>query len=355
LKTHRSKDWVIWGEVMVTGAYDEIGIAKHPVFGGYPYFYGNNEKSFRYYVGHYEDKVVDEAGYDRTQNASLNPASRADTNAPKNMSPLNDGAVNLPPAFNPQITSQRFQSRKGGVRLSDVGLPYVSNGTTGSAQATADSWFEAGAGEKSQTAQPAVATYQTRYQAIMAGDVYSFDRPLNSSRKFPPHFNDHLFIFDWEQNVADAAKVSDLGDRIVVDTVLNVKALLGLGNISKIIDGTFTPAGTLFLSSELGTIYHVEYTGSCVEIGPTFTRPEPANPWASRFAMRARGIEVFRKGTYSLSLHDSRGRFLEGLDITRTGFHDYSTLFLRMKAGEVYFVRASFDSIPGPVRRIISL
>lgn len=355
LKTHRAKDWLIWGEVMVTGAYDEIGIVKHPVFGGYPYYYGNNEKTFRYYVGHYNDQVVDESGYDRTQNASLNPASRADTNAPRNMSPLNDGAVNLPPAFNPQITSQRYQSRNGGVRLSDVGLPYVQNGTPGSAQATADSWFETSAGEKSQTAQPPVTTNLTRYQTIMAGDVYSFDRPLGNARKFPPHFNDHLFIFDWEQNVADAAKVSDLGDRIVVDTVFNVKSLLGLGNISKIIDGSFTPSGTLFVSSESGTIYHVEYTGSCVEIGPTFTRPESANPWPSRFAMRARGIEVFRKGTYSLSLHDSRGRFLEGLDITRAGFQDYSSLFRKMKAGEVYFVRASFDSKRGPVRRIVAL
>jgi hypothetical protein len=351
LKTHRSKDWLAWGEVMVTGAYDEISIVKNPAFGGYPYFYGNNEKTFRYYIGHYDDKVVDESGYDRTQNASLNPASRADTNAPKNLSPLNDGAVNLPPAHNPQITSQRYQSRKGGVRLADVGLPYVSNGTPGSAQATADSWFEASAGEKSQTALPPVTSNLTRYQAIMAGDFYSFNRPLNDTKKFPPHFNDHLFIFDWEQNVADVAKVSDIGDRLVVDTVFSVKALLGLGSISKIIDGTFTPSGTLLVSSELGTIYRVEYAGSCVDIGPVSTRPESAASRDGRFALLPRGIEARDQGLIRISLHDVHGRFLEGREIRSAGYYEYARLFGRIATGSRYFVRASLASENGTLVR----
>lgn len=237
------------------------------------------------------------------------------------------------------------------MRLADVGLPYVSNGTPGSAQATADSWYETSAGEKAQTAQPPVATNLTRCQTIMAGDVYAFNRPLANARKFPPHLDDHLFIFDWEQNVADAAKVSDVGDRLVVDTVINVKSLLGLGTVSKVIDGTFTPAGTLMVSSELGTVYHVEYTGSCVQIGPTSARPEAVER-DPRFALRARGMEVYRDGYYTLSLHDGKGRFLQGREVTRPGYHSYSRLFPGVRPGQVYLLRATYASHSGKVTKV---
>lgn len=127
-----------------------------------------------------------------------------------------------------------------------------------------------------------------------------------------------------------------------------------MGTISKIIDGTFTPAGSLLLSSELGTVYKVEYAGPCVEIGPVSARPQAKAQAPAPFELRARGIEVRGEGLLRVSLHDGRGRFLEGREILRAGYHEYARLFRSLVPGERYFVRGSYSTDAGSVVRTAS-
>lgn len=71
---HPTKQWLTWGDVNPPATADEINLFKNPVFGGMPYFYGNNT------VVNYP-------------NNTKNP------NAPTNNSPMNSGVVELPPAM----------------------------------------------------------------------------------------------------------------------------------------------------------------------------------------------------------------------------------------------------------------
>lgn len=71
---HPTRKWLTWGEVNPGGGGDEINLFANPVFGGMPYFYGNQT-------------VISYPG---------TPKSAA---APTNTSPMNSGVTELPPAM----------------------------------------------------------------------------------------------------------------------------------------------------------------------------------------------------------------------------------------------------------------
>lgn len=71
---HPTRQWLTWGEVNPGNGGDEINLFAHPVFGGMPYFYGNNT-------------------------AIPYPGAAKSASAPVNTSPLNDGVRELPPAM----------------------------------------------------------------------------------------------------------------------------------------------------------------------------------------------------------------------------------------------------------------
>ncbi len=340
LKIHPTKDWLIWGEVAVLGMYDEIGIVKHPIFGGFPYYYGDNEFTFKYW-GDRTDVLSTDPGftYDRGANGTLHPATRVDTNAPQNHSVFNEGVVNLPPTFHPQITSKRYQSSKGPVSFAEVGLKYL---VIGKGQRVEDStWFETSLGETRDIALPPVRYDLSHYRSITAGDIYAFNLRLNNPNKFPPHFGEHLFVFDWRLNVVDVAKVSEVGERIVVDTMINIKKiLLDTIKINRVIDGTFTPDGTLLLSEEGGKIHHIKYVGNCVKIDltPISKASHQAN-FTSQFEFTHNGVKVLEAGEYSLGLYNTYGKLVMKTQLKTQGFHAYSDLFKKVKQSNIYYLR----------------
>lgn len=71
---HPTRQWLTWGEVNPPNNADEINLFANPVFGGMPYFYGNNT-------------VV---SY---------PGTAKSAEAPTNTSPMNSGVAELPPAM----------------------------------------------------------------------------------------------------------------------------------------------------------------------------------------------------------------------------------------------------------------
>jgi cytochrome c len=104
---HPTKRWLAWGSSNYGSALDEFNIVSHPVFAGFPYFHGDNQR------------VCDNG---------KNP------DAPLNVSPLNSGVTDLPPA------TPGF-------------LNHLAN-------------------------------------IAIGGPIYAFDPSLDNDFKFPPHFDD---------------------------------------------------------------------------------------------------------------------------------------------------------------------
>jgi len=71
IAVHPTKRWLAWGSSNAGSTFDEFNIASHPIFGGFPYFHGDNI-------------------------AICNHGKIADK--PVNTSPLNSGVKDLPPA-----------------------------------------------------------------------------------------------------------------------------------------------------------------------------------------------------------------------------------------------------------------
>jgi cytochrome c len=74
IAVHPTRPLLTWGEVNPGGGNDEINLVSHPVFGGMPYFFGDNIR-----ISH--------------------PGGNKDPNAPTNTSNMNSGVTQLPPAM----------------------------------------------------------------------------------------------------------------------------------------------------------------------------------------------------------------------------------------------------------------
>lgn len=77
LAVHPTKRWLAWGTVNYESSRDEFNLVDHPVFSGFPYFHGDNERV---------------PGQLEMLGMLQDPA------APRNNSPLSGGVKELPPA-----------------------------------------------------------------------------------------------------------------------------------------------------------------------------------------------------------------------------------------------------------------
>jgi glucose/arabinose dehydrogenase len=95
ISVHPVKRWLVWGEVNFAGTNDELNLATHPTFAGFPYFHANNAP---------------------TGNHGMSP------DAPKNNSPFNSGVTDLPPAMPGTINNLVNVSISGPLYVFDPGL-----------------------------------------------------------------------------------------------------------------------------------------------------------------------------------------------------------------------------------------
>lgn len=134
------------GDGVGPNGYDEIHQARRAGNFGWPYFTGPNEAYRRY------DFATEQVG------------ERFDLNAPRNDSPNNTGARELPPPQPALIWYPSTESRE---------FPALGSGG----------------------------------RSAMAGPVYTFDPAVRNELKLPEHFDRTLFIHDWMRNWIMAVKL----------------------------------------------------------------------------------------------------------------------------------------------------
>jgi cytochrome c len=182
-------------------------------------------------------------------------------------------------------------------------------------------WGDATAGLMTlPAAQPALHAYSKA--CAITGPIYRYDGDLNSSIKFPPHFNRKWFITDFNPNDGSPITLITLSD----DGKTNVseEKVLSTVKIYKPLDFQQGPDGALYVNSYAGYrtssantgIVRIEYTGDC---RPPLPKLEPATSIGSNVAIRSgarvnvlqgavMSVQVFSAGEFSLQVLDLLGR-----------------------------------------------
>lgn len=200
--------WLFWGDVgpdaleastqRGPAGFDEFNLAKGAGNFGWPYF------------------VADNKPYRKYSFATKETGDAFDAARPVNDSPNNTGVRELPPAqpaliWYPPGPSSRFPEMGSGAR------------------------------------------------SAMAGPVYHFDAKLDSPRKFPPEFDNALFIFEWERGWIRTVRLTADG------RLEKIQPFLPEIKFKRPISMSFGPDGALYLI-EWGTAWYNNKDAQVVRI-----------------------------------------------------------------------------------------
>ncbi len=232
ITTHPTKNWVTWGDVNPGSNDDEWNIVNHPVFAGYPYFYGNQKRT----AGHNLDPLV-----------------------PRNTSSIHSGVVDLPPAM---------------------------------------------AGTISGTGR-----------VNMTGPIYVYDTRFKSAVRFPPHFNDQWFTFDWSTGQIFTHKLDlDNSTNPVVSSNEISNSLFRNITRTNPLEADFGPDGAFYMINYAGPgnggstnrteIIKIEYTGSCQ---PVLNVTEHALLKGLQIIFNTNSITVQEKEMHTLNFYGLNG------------------------------------------------
>ncbi len=297
IAVHPTRRWLAWGEVNYQSNNEEFNLFDKPVFAGFPYFHKNN---------------VATPG-NPPNNHPLSGVTQT-VASPKNLSPLNTGVIDLPPAQAPQI--------------------WTGNSVTAT------------------TIPVAVAR---------SGDIYVYDPALKGRGQFPPHIHNTWLLMNWSSGGTsptaylvriDSTTVTTTGTPFRVDN-----GLLGLtsapNNLRAPLQMSYGPDGALYILNYGGYynantnpgVIRVAYTGSCLPAtAVTATRPLSE----MRMVLSGARLQVFEEGRHEVTLIGADGREvfrasgeagaihdLNGVQGLRQGVH-----FLRVKTDRGVFARS---------------
>ena len=241
------KRWLVWGENGINrrSNHEEFNFTKVPGFFGFPYFAGN----------------------------PLEPDPDRATTCP-------DGSITCKAGYN--ISAWMGVDFKFGYtpeRIQNPDLP-VNN----------SKWHD---GLKFlPPAIPSIYTYEQN--SAMTGPIYRYDGDLNSSVKFPPHFNQMWFLLDFNRGgrLQQRGKRQDDGLTKVAKIDPQTSTITETHDVFKypthemygVLEGEFGPDGALYLIHYAGwfntwaltSISRIEYTGDCHP--PTPRLEEIENP-----------------------------------------------------------------------------
>jgi glucose/arabinose dehydrogenase len=171
------------------------------------------------------------------------------------------------------------------------------------------------------TLPPAIPAIHPYHESVvMNGPIYRYDGDLNSSVKFPPHFNRKWILTDFKADIGNpvvAVTVSDDGKKQTAeDTVLKKITL------HKPLQIKAGPDGALYVVNYDGYrtvgantgIVRIEYSGTCHPAEPKLEQPSqvadrPAKgPEAVITMAQGLSVEVSTEGAFTARVSDLLGR-----------------------------------------------
>ena len=136
-----------------------------------------------------------------------------------------------------------------------------------------------------KTLPPAVAPiYPYRKSCAITGPLYRYDGDLNSSIKFPPHFQRKWFVSDFngDNNKIKALTLDEDGKRVTGEEFIPGISMHGPLDIQQGPDGALyvNNYGGVWRASEANTgIVRIEYTGDCRPIASQAGNPHPPSAY----------------------------------------------------------------------------
>jgi cytochrome c len=211
------------------------------------------------------------------------------------------------------------------------------------------------------TLPPAVEPiYPYKRSCTITGPLYRYDGDLNSSVKFPPHFDQKWLITDCGLKGDDEVSlfkpvlgVDAKGEKIIDSSQILSKIAMHIP-----LDVQAGPDGAIYVSNygstwrnktgrnEDASIFRITYKGACRPALPKIEKPIAIDPGASRFSGRGAGprigivqgaafaVVVETPGRFTLELRDLQGR-----PVATKSSQGYAPVsFAEVRAAGVYFL-----------------
>jgi cytochrome c len=330
------KRWLAWGENGINRGemHEEHNLTKIPGFFGFPYFAGHPDVTLCP-----DGTLTCFSAYNIS--AKMSTPIEMDPMTPVNKSRWNTGLVNLPPAI------------------------------------------------------PAIHTY--KQASAMTGPIYRYDGDLESSVKFPPHFDGKWFLFDFRRGGIRSAYNQNLGITAVALLDENAEAILEMQDIFQApafefhgpLDFEIGPDGALYILHYSGdytpnpfsSFSRIEYTGEChpaeprleEKVNPEVYYPPPgygcleqddpnydaealahdpaacANA-ASTISIHERHdgdkeasllISIFDSGPYLIKMLDVRGQLIASVEGKGADEYDLSRLIRKQSVSGIYIIHVA--------------
>jgi len=286
IAVHPTKRWVAWGEVNYASNNDEFNIVTHPAFTGFPYFHGNNTRIF---------------GQQETM-GFLQDAAK-----PRNVSSLNSGVTDLPPATAAAVTN-----------LVNVAI---------------------------------------------GGPIYVFDPSLDSKTKFPPHLHNTWLAFGYSSAnywlfQIDSNQVT-LGPAIQVSSTIFSSA-----KVRKPVAAKYGPDGALYIlnydaTGDYGSpinpgVMRVDYVGDCILPVTDISGRGKRSLKSVAVLVRGNRLQVDEAGSHTLEILDLQGKPVLTLQGKQGAIYSLADLATEMHLGKGLFI-ARVHAKGGTFERTISL
>ena len=301
---------------------------------------------------------------------SLNPSKEefssriADPNNILNKSILNTGPEQLPPIFQAQIANLTWvDSRVSNTIADSDSSGYLS---------FSFSEFQFGGASNHLPEQSNGSDSDKPYTSIHAGPFYKYNVLVNDSNKLPPHFDDYLFVSDWETRRLDIAKFKIEDGEILLDTIVDMNTTLQSSSFSQLIDMKISPNGKLFLVGREGDLRIIDYVGTeCIITNEVCTDPyrlvngmcvlqeeevtsvssELSSSVVSNVGLTSQSLNLAKNGNYHLKLYNSLGKVVQELSLTKAGTYSYKSLFSKASPN-LYFLKVSQQGFDDVVQKI---
>jgi glucose/arabinose dehydrogenase len=192
--------------------------------------------------------------------------------------------------------------------------------------------------------------YPYKKACAVTGPLYRYDGDLNSSVKFPPHFQRKWLVTDFngDNNKVTAFTLNDAGT-----TILSQEQVLGSIPLHGPLDLKFGPDGALYVVNYAGYrsvtqttgLVRIDYVGACRPAEPKLEVPSstalagggPNQAGARVEFLRGRSlaVSVAVSGRVELEVHDLRGQRLLG----KTSFGSTPISLAEIQRAGAYLLR----------------